>query len=276
MNKLYGFLILSVFFTLSLKAQSDAFYFIQLSDPQLGMLDKNKSFSAETKIMEQAVAKINKLNPAFIVVTGDLVNDGKDQKQIEEFKRICGLIKKNIPVYVIPGNHDLNQQATDESLDNYKNEYGYDCFSFQFKNCCFIGLNMPIIFAGREEKEKAQWFWLEKELENSQKCTHRILFGHYPFFIKEASETDKYQNIPLKKRQAYLDLMEKYQVRNMFAGHLHHNAESMYKDFKITVTNALCMPLDKDRIGFRIIKVYPDKIISEYYELDRIPSKIVL
>lgn len=276
MNKLYAFLILSVLFISSIGAQSEPFYFIQLSDPQLGMLAKNKSFEAESRILKQVIARINKLNPAFIVVTGDMVNDGKDRQQIAEFKRLCGLIKKSIPVYVVPGNHDLSQQATDESIDNYRNEYGYDCFSFQLNNCCFIGLNTPLIFAGREEKEEAQWIWLEKVLENSRKCRHRILFSHYPFFVKEAGEADKYENIPLRKRQAYLDLMQKYKVENMFAGHLHYNAEGVYKDLKITVTNSICIPLGRDKIGLRIVKVYPDIITAVYYELEKIPTEVVL
>lgn len=45
-------------------------------------------------IMEKVIAAINNLNPAFVVITGDMVNDGKDQKQIDEFKRVCKLIKK--------------------------------------------------------------------------------------------------------------------------------------------------------------------------------------
>ena len=49
------------------------------------------------KIMEKVVAVINNLNPAFVVITGDMVNDGEDQNQINEFKRICTLIKKKHP-----------------------------------------------------------------------------------------------------------------------------------------------------------------------------------
>ena len=175
MSRLLVYLVTVIFCVTKTFAQSEPFYFIQLSDPQFGMLEKNKSFSQETKIMEKVVAVINNLNPAFVVITGDMVNDGEDQNQINEFKRICTLIKKNIPVYVLPGNHDLNQQSTDESISSYMDEYGYDCFCFHLNNSCFIGLNTPIIFANREEKEKKQLVWLEKNLENSQKCNHRLL-----------------------------------------------------------------------------------------------------
>ena len=235
MSRLFVYLVVAIFCITKTLAQSESFYFIQLSDPQFGMLEKNKSFSQETMIMEKVIAAINNLNPAFVVITGDMVNDGKDQKQIDEFKRVCKLIKKSIPVYVLPGNHDLSQQCTDESVSDYMDEYGYDCFSFQVNNSCFIGLYTPVIFANREEKEKSQLIWLEKILENSQKCNHRILFGHYPFFVKESNEANRYENIPLEKRKTYLDLMSKYRVSNMFAGHLHYNAMSSYEDFNITI-----------------------------------------
>lgn len=276
MKRFIHYLIVFVFLFSSVSAQSDPFFFIQITDPQLGMQEKNEGFSAETKIMEQVIVAINKLEPAFVVVTGDMVNAGNDQSQIQEFKRICGLIKKDIPLYVLPGNHDLCQQASDKDLQNYMDEYGYDCFSFQIGNTRFIGLNTPVIFAGRTEQERSQRIWMEKVLENSQKCDHRILFGHYPFFLKDPDEANRYENIPLEKRKIYLELMDKYKVGNMFAGHLHYNLESSYHDFKITTTNSVCTPLGKDRIGLRVVRVYSDKVVSDYYELDRIPSKIVL
>lgn len=257
-------------------AQSEAFYFIQMSDPQLGMWEKNKSFVRETDLMERAVAAVNKLNPAFVVITGDLVNDGKDRKQIGEFKRLCARVRKEIPVYVLPGNHDLCQEAEEPVVKAYIEEYGYDCFSFQLKNCCFIGLNTPVVFAGREERELSQRVWMEKVLENAGKCNHRILFTHYPFFLKSADEPDQYFNIPLKKRGAYLNLFEKYRVDAVFAGHLHYNAWSQSGRLQAVVTGAVCYPLGNDPAGFRIVRVYPDRIESDYYALDAIPEKVEL
>lgn len=69
---------------------------------------------------------------------------------------------------MLPGNHDLNQQSTDESISCYMDEYGYDCFCFHLNNSCFIGLNTPIIFANREEKEKNNWSGWRKSRELSE------------------------------------------------------------------------------------------------------------
>lgn len=261
---------------LSIWGQSDAFYFVQLTDPQFGMIENNKSFSEETKLMEKAIVAISRLSPAFVVVTGDLVNDGKDKKQILEFKRICGMLDKRIPLYVTPGNHDVSQEATDESIQNYVEEYGYDAFSFQVNNTAFIGLNTPVIWVGRTEKENSQFIWLKKTLENTQKCNHRIIFGHHPLFIKTPDEPDKYENIPLLKRKIYLDLFNTYSVDYMFAGHLHYNAGGSLDDFNLCITNAVGKSLGKDKSGIRVVKVYPDRVESVYYDLDQIPSAIEL
>lgn len=49
--------------------------FIQMSDPQFGMFTKNASFEHETVKLEFAIANANRLKPAFVVITGDLIND---------------------------------------------------------------------------------------------------------------------------------------------------------------------------------------------------------
>ena len=56
------------------RSQAGAFFFIQLSDPQFGMYTADRDFAQETANFEFAVANINRLKPAFVVITGDLVN----------------------------------------------------------------------------------------------------------------------------------------------------------------------------------------------------------
>ena len=67
---------------------SAPWFFIQLTDPQFGMFENNAGFEKETALYEKAVASINQLNPDFVVITGDFVNDSKSAEQINEFKRI--------------------------------------------------------------------------------------------------------------------------------------------------------------------------------------------
>ena len=87
---------------------AEPFFFIQLSDPQFGMFTNNKDFVQETANFEFAVASINRLKPAFVVITGDLVNKPGDRAQIAEFHRIAAKVDPKIRVYNVVGNHDIS------------------------------------------------------------------------------------------------------------------------------------------------------------------------
>src|ERR1051325_699372 len=95
---------------------SEPFFFIQLTDPQFGMFANNTNFVQETKNAELAVAAVNRLHPAFVVVTGDLVNRTGDKAQIAEYKRIFGKIDSTIPIYNDAGNHDVGNIPTREAI----------------------------------------------------------------------------------------------------------------------------------------------------------------
>ena len=141
---------------------------------------------------------------------------------------------------------------------------------------CFIGINTQIIWADVKEAEQSQLVWLTKVLENSQKCTHRILFGHHPVFVHSADEADKYDNFPLAKRNDYLNLFNRFNVSDQFAGHLHYNSNGQHGNFRITGTSAVGMQIGKEKSGLRIVKVYPDKVESTYYPLDEVPAIVEL
>ena len=74
--------LLAIFISQGVAAGSTPFFFLQLSDPQFGFMDNNKSISAETEAMNKAVTAINRLKPPFVVITGDFVNNSKSKEQI--------------------------------------------------------------------------------------------------------------------------------------------------------------------------------------------------
>src|SRR3954471_10595688 len=96
----------------SLAQAAEPFFFVQLSDPQFGMFTDNKDFAQETANFEFAVASINRLRPAFVIITGDLVNKPGDAAQIAEFRRIVAKVDSGIPVYNVVGNQDIENVPT--------------------------------------------------------------------------------------------------------------------------------------------------------------------
>ena len=249
-------------------------FFIQITDPQFGMIDSNASFEKETFLYEKAVAKINSLNPDFVVITGDFVNDSKSISQIKEFKRITAKINPKIPVYYTPGNHDLGQTPDDKSIKEYIKNYGRDHFSFNHKGSSFIGFNCSLIKAKMVKLEQKQHDWITKRLKESQGASHIILFCHYPFFNLTVDEPSSYSNIDPGSREKYLELFNKNKVEAIFSGHYHNNSLSTYGNIQLVTTSALGKPLGKAPSGMRIVKVYSDRIEHEYYGLDELPESI--
>ena len=255
---------------------SQPYYFVHLSDPQLGMMENNAGFSQETKIVANTVSAINRLNPAFVVITGDLVHETGNAEQIKELKRLFGQIKETVPVYYVPGNHDVGQTASDELLAHYRSDFTDDRFSAVYGNTRLVGFNSQLIWAKRDTLENEQYQWLENELKKSQKNDHRFVFAHHPVFIESIDEEDIYQNLPADRRGKYVELFGKYNVQYMFTGHLHKNHISHTGNLTIIATNAVCVSHLSEPPGLRIVKVYPDRIVHDYYSLDTLPEKIDL
>jgi 3',5'-cyclic AMP phosphodiesterase CpdA len=256
------------------KTKDAPWFFIQLTDPQLGMFDGNASFEKETVLYEKAVAKINSLNPDFLVITGDFMNDQNSASQINEFKRITAKIKPAIPVYYSPGNHDIGLVPTPESLEKYKENYGNDRFSFEHKGSSLIGFNTGLIKAKLDKPEQEQFNWLSKKLRKSRNSQHILLFTHYPFFNKTVDESTAYSNIDREYREKYLNLFKDSNVAAVFSGHHHNNGYATFGNVQLVTTSALGKPLGEAPSGFRIIKVFNDRIEHEFFGLDELPEKI--
>jgi 3',5'-cyclic AMP phosphodiesterase CpdA len=266
---------ISVTLSAQKKNSDNPYFFIQVTDPQFGFFEPNKGFEKETELYGRAVAAINRLNPDFVVITGDLVNNQDDRGQISEFKRITAKINSAIPVYYSPGNHDIGATPAREDINKFISDYGHDRFSFKHRKSIFIGLNSCIIKANTPGLEQNQFDWLKNELKKNKGAEHKIIFCHYPFFINGFDETDAYFNIPIESRKKYFSLFSERNVNAVFAGHLHKNNSSIYGNILMITTSAVGKPLGNDPSGIRIVKVYRDKIESIYYALDEIPESIV-
>ena len=81
------------------------------------MYAKDAGFVHETANFEFAVAAANRLQPAFVVITGDLTNKAGDPAQIAEFQRISKKLDPKIKLFAVPGNHDYYTPRAARSTD---------------------------------------------------------------------------------------------------------------------------------------------------------------
>ena len=252
------------------------FVFIQITDPQFGFYGDTGANFTETALYEKAVMAVNQLRPAFVVITGDLVNDRSNQAQWGEFIRVSRLIDREVPVYFIPGNHDIGNEPTVEDIDRYKQLMGSDRFSIDYYKNRFIGINSSVIKSGNPDLETEQFKWIEEKLTATSDIRNIVVFSHHPFFLCSPDEAEAYSNIEPGMRHKYLRLFDEAGVDVIFAGHYHNNSLGKYNDTKMITTSAVGKPLGDVPSGFRIIKVFRDLIESEYFALDSIPKLITI
>ena len=238
----------------------ESFVFVQLTDPQLGFASSNAGFGDETDNMEKAVAMINGMKPDFVVITGDLVNKYDDVAQLDEFERLLDMFNDSIPVYLLPGNHDTPKVEGPSSLESYIGRYGYDRFSFKHKSCLFTGINSNIIKDGCGQLEEEQYAWLDSLLSvDGVKARHAFVFMHCPPFARSESENEAYSNFSSEDRKKYMELFVEKGVDAVFAGHLHHAFDAVYKDCRIVTSAPVSMHLGEGGYsGMTVVRVSGD------------------
>ncbi|HWK56806.1 MAG TPA: metallophosphoesterase [Parapedobacter sp.] len=255
----------------------ESFFFFQMSDTQFGFFNNNEDFIQETINFERAISEANRLKPKFVIVTGDLINIPGDTIQIAAYKAIADKLDPNIPLYNLPGNHELENQVTNELLADYRRQFGKDYYTFFHGKLMGIVLNSSLISDPSLVQDEAdkQFEWLQEILLDAASHNfHIIVFQHHPLFLEEPDEDDQYFNIKREVRKRYLTLFKKYQVSHVFAGHLHRNAYGKDGELEMVVTGPVGRPLGDDPSGFRIIKYDSGHVSHQYYSLDSIPSTI--
>ena len=277
LRRLYLLLAAVILLAVPVRTQSGAFFFIQLSDPQFGMYAADKEFVQETANFEFAVATVNRLKPAFAVITGDLVNKAGDVAQIAEYERIKSKVSRGIPVYDMPGNHDVENTPTRESVAAYRKR-ARDHYVFSHGSFTGIVLNSTLIHtpdkAASEASEQIEW--LREALASARDAGARriVVFQHHPWFLKTADEPDQYFNIPIVRRTPLLRLFRESGIRLLVSGHLHQNAVATFNGLEAVVTAPVGKPLGDARSGLRIFLATDAGITHKYYDFGSLPTAI--
>ena len=253
-------------------------FFIQLADPQFGAFaQKDDDFAQETTNYEFAVANVNRLRPAFVVVCGDLINKTGDKRQAAEYFRITSKMDRAIPVHAVAGNHDVGNEPTPETLKAYRARFGPDYYSFRHGRIYGIVLDTSVISApGKVQADaEAQEAWLKAELARAgaSNARHVVIFQHHSWFIEKPDEPSEYFNVPIEARRRYLELLKSSGVRYVFAGHYHRNAFGRDGTLEMITSGPVGRPLGADPSGLRIVTVKDDVLEHAYYGMGLIPHK---
>jgi predicted MPP superfamily phosphohydrolase len=234
---------------LRISEEIESFTFVQVCDTQLGFSDYEQDMAS----FRQAVREINELDPDFVVICGDLVNTAND-KSFSDFKKIKGSFQ--MPCYCVPGNHDIGNKPTSESLQYYRKTIGEDYFVVEHKGVTFIFVNTQLWKEPVQGESEKQDIWLKEKLKIATERGQQVfIVGHYPLFCREADEADEYMNLPLEKRTELLRLYDQYNVVAVLSGHTHRLTLNKYKDIQLVGAETISKNFDNRALGFRVWSV---------------------
>jgi predicted phosphodiesterase len=282
--------------------------FMQLADPQFGLFARfsgqtteaiagfqarglniksaplTQGFSDETRLFEAAINIANTLRPAFVVVCGDIVNQWNDTAQAEEALRIGNLLDDGIDLHWVAGNHDVGADdghtiPTPESLARYRSNFGADNYAFQHEKASFIVLNTAVLQHPEETpgELEAMMKFLEVELRaaRTRQSHHMILFTHHPFFLKRPDEnivSEAHLTIPIERRRPVLELLERYSVDAVFAGHWHRNNYTTGGNMEMVASGSVGYPFGDDPSGYRVVHLNNDGLKHDWYAMEELPD----
>jgi 3',5'-cyclic AMP phosphodiesterase CpdA len=221
---------------MSESAEYDDFYFAQLSDTHWGFTDPEANPDA-AGTLPKAIAAVNelKVQPDFIVFTGDLTHITEDSRQrrrrLGEFKEIASQLKVK-DVRFMPGEHD---GSLDQSKA-FQEFFGLTRYTFDHKGVHFIVLDNVSDPRGRVGEAQLQWLDADLKKQNANSkivvLTHRPLFDLYPQW--DWATPDGSQAIKILQQHANV---------TVFYGHIHQEHHHMTGSIAHHAAKSLMFPL---------------------------------
>ncbi len=242
---------------------SKDFKFAHISDLHVGDprgLRINFKEKINSGAIKKCIEEINLIHPDFVIITGDLVFGANYEKEYEKLYEI--LQEFDVPTYICPGNHDGYFKASGDGFDFWDNYFGFKNYSFSYGNIHFIIVNsydwdkkdrfafsfIPLNWGGCISDEQIKW--IEEDLKNGNYSVKFICLHHNPLW-------DTKNNSLLGKgycgREKILDLIKRYDVDFVLAGHIHADDVTIFENTTFITTTTPSSSCN-DYWGYRIIE----------------------
>ena len=266
-------------FPLSPLAPLRSFTFVQASDTHIN--EQNVERTRRLKAM------VDSLKPAFVLITGDLIRDALRVPEAEARGYYDLLTRElaafTVPVYTVPGNHDIFGIERHLSLVGRNNPVygkrlhrtvrGPNYYSFTFGGVHFMGLDTvdydDLAYYGHVDSVQVEW--MKQDVAKLPAGMRVVTFNHIPLVtaaetIDGMRETEPAPTVIRLGGRAYFrhvvqnteELVELLGDRLEIAlgGHMHRREQLRYEtasgSYRFYQTAAITLPVRGDgRLGLR-------------------------
>ncbi|MGB3788741.1 MAG: phosphodiesterase [Phormidesmis sp.] len=176
-----------------------------------------------TPLVEKAIAHLNTLGPDLVVITGDLVHNA----QIAEYQRLQAMLQPlQMPVYLIPGNHDSRALIREVfSTRAYLPSTDFLQYTVEDYPIRLIMLDTNVPGESRGELDAERLDWLDQQLSQQPKRP-TILFMHHPPFI---TSIDLMDGCGLTGIRGLETVVQKYDcIQRIGCGHVHRPMQKLW------------------------------------------------
>lgn len=209
--------------------------------------------NANERALNRIVDEINASDIPFVIVTGDLTNQGSNA-ELANVKQILNRFR--MPCYVIPGNHETTWSQS--AVREYYRLFGADRFFFKRGNLLFVGYNTgPYMKMGDGHVKHEDVLWLDSILtKNAVKGTRLFAFAHYPLVEDDMGNAREVVS-GLKKHDAVVS----------FCGHGHAYQEMAFGNLKGIMVRSTFLGQDTLSPGYSTVQLTSDSVIVKEKKL---------
>lgn len=168
-------------------------------------------------VFEDAITKLNLLQPEFVMSVGDLIEGYSDNRTAleDQWTEFDGFVHKlEMPFFYVPGNHDISNETMHEL---WEERLGRPYYHFVYRDVLFLCLNTEDPPASHISDGQVDY--VRQALEENADVRWTLVFMHKPLY-------DEKEGTGWEKVEALLEGRN----YNVFAGHRHSYMKSTRND----------------------------------------------